>query len=122
MSVTTLNLVTGWPANRPIQCWAFGGVTPAVFNSDDILSANVYPARSTTSMFSPTVHFYTADSTQSGFAQGQVEPEFTGTQMALMMPGIHYTLAIFRVLAANPSMTPDPIARVLINVEPIAIN
>lgn len=122
MSITTLDLVTGWPANRPIQCWAEGGITPAVYNVDDILSAKVIPARSTISIFSPTVAFYTANNTQTGYAQGQVYPMFTGANMSLLMPGIHYTLAIFRVLAANPSMTPDPIARVLITIEPVAIN
>jgi hypothetical protein len=117
---TTITLVTGWPAARPIQCYLVGsGTVPAQYNFDDILTAAVFPRRSTIQVFAPSIGWYTAAGTQTGYDQGQVEPTFSAVQVAMLEPSIRYTLAIYRALVNDP-VNPEVIARVPITVEPLA--
>lgn len=94
-------LVQGGRKNLRIQCWAEGGVTPYVFEADDVLSASVYPARNPASVISPTMSFYTANSTQTGYDQGQVDVAFSVAQFALLQPGIRYQIDVGRTPAAG---------------------
>ena len=83
MTGPPLYLVTGQPTAVPIQCYLRGsGTTPAIYNADDTLTAAVRPSRQTGNVFAPAIAWYTADNTQSGYGQGQVEASFSATQMA----------------------------------------
>ncbi len=104
MTGPPLVLVTGQPTTRAVQCHVYGsGTVPAIFNSTDILTASVVPARQTSPIFMPGVNWYTATGTQSGYGEGQVEVTLTAAEMALLVPTISYTLIIYRALEGNPT-------------------
>jgi hypothetical protein len=120
-------LVTGEPTVLAAQCNlrnsvdATGKPVPAIYNANDIITAEVIPSRSTIPTFAPAAGFFTAQSTQGGYAQGQVQATPTQAQMALLMPGIRYTILWFRQLADQVD-PPELIARMPLDIEPLAIN
>lgn len=116
-----VTIATGSHADIPIQCYVRGsGVVPAIYGATDILTAAVYQARQSVAIFAPSVAWYTADNSQAGYTQGQVEATFTAANCTLLVPSVSYTLLIWRALSSSPSET-ELIARVPLVVEPLAI-
>jgi hypothetical protein len=112
-------LVAGYPKTRGIQCYVQGGVTAAIYNSDDILTGALIPPRSTTPIFAPSIVWYTANNTQVGYLQGQIQGIFTAAQMALVQPSITYTLIGLRALSSSPT-NPEIICRRPLLIVPLA--
>jgi len=120
MTAVPITLVAGQPTAVPIQCNLRGfGTTPAVFNSTDILSCSVIPAGQTFAVCNPGIAWYTANTTQVGYLQGQVEASFSPANMALLTPTVRYTLDVWRAIASAPTVL-ELIARCPLVIEPIA--
>ncbi len=120
MTGPPLVLVTGQPTTRAVQCNVYGtGTVPAIYNSTDILTASVIPSRQTSPIFTPSVDWYTAQSTQTGYGEGQVEVSLTAANMALLVPTISYTLSIYRALDSDPSNA-EMIAQIPLIVKPVS--
>ena len=120
MTAPPIILVAGQPTSVPIQCNLRGfGTTPAVFNVDDILSCSVIPTGQTFAVCNPTIAWYTANSTQVGYLQGQVEASFSPANMALLTASVRYTLDVWRALSGAPDVL-ELIARCPLVIEPIA--
>ena len=121
MSAKPITIVTGQPTALPLQFWlrGTGGTRAALFNATDALSAAVIQTRQTTPVFTPSVLWYTAASTQSGYGQGQVEVSLSTASMLLLIPSVSYTLDVWRSLAGDPSDL-ELIARVPLVIEPLA--
>lgn len=94
----------GFARNYPIRCKAQGGARPAVFNADDVLRADFYPVGSTTSACSPETAFYTARSSQNGYAQGEVSVNLTVANSNALQFGTQYVLEAKRALASSPTV------------------
>lgn len=94
-------------------------MTPAIYNATDVLSGAVIQTRQVSPLFVPSVGWYTADSTQVGYLQGQVEPSFTTAQALLLIPTISYTLEVWRSLVGFP-LNLDLIARRRLIIVPLA--
>jgi len=109
-------IIAGYARDYPIQAWLQGGNTPSAYGASDPLAAYVYQGRSATALFSPAVAWYTANSTQTGYGQGQVVVSYTGAQSAQLVPTGSYTLVVTRAPAANMSKVED-IVRMRLIVE-----
>lgn len=121
MTGPPVTIVIGQPTTIQRQCFLRGsGDVSAVFNSSDALAAAVVQSRQTAAVFTPSVEWYTADSTQNGYAQGQVEATFTTVQAAMLVPTVSYTLLIWRALSGSPSVL-ELIARIPLLIEPLAV-
>ncbi len=93
----------GFARDYPFQCKAQGGLSPAIFNVDDILAADFYPLGFSVSACSPTTVFYTANSTQDGYGQGQVSVRLTVANSLSLQMGTQYILKVRRALASAPT-------------------
>jgi len=80
----------------------------------------VYQSRSATALFSPAVTWYTANSTQTGYDQGQVLVSYTIAQSAQLVPTGSYTLVVSRAPAATPLKVEDIVRMRLIVENPPA--
>jgi hypothetical protein len=112
-------IVTGAAVDLGIQTYLRGsGSQPASYASGDTLTAGVYQSRQSSALFTPTVTWYTANSTQTGYTQGQVVVSWTDAQGALLIPTISYTLVVFWAPASSPSKV-APIVRIPLTIEPV---
>jgi hypothetical protein len=119
MSENLIKFVSGQPKAIPIQCKVFGGLA-AIYNSTDILTGSIRQTRQSADLFSMPMDWYTANSTQNGYGQGQIQATLTIANAVLLVPGISYTLLAWRALAGSPS-NPELIARVPLKIEPIPV-
>jgi hypothetical protein len=121
MNAEPIEIIAGQPTTLAFQCFLRGtGTVPAVFNSTDTLTSSIIQTRQTTALFNPTPSFYTANDTQDGYEQGQVQAMWTVAQGSLLVPSISYTLLIWRVLSSD-TQDPDPIVRVPLVIKPTVI-
>ena len=97
----------------PIQCYLEGGGETGGFQPTDLLTATMQPVGSTSIVFSPTASWYTADSTQTGYDQQQVETAVTGAQARLLMRSMRYILTVYRAPASDSTNT-DIVAKILL--------
>lgn len=102
--MTTVPIVQGDPADLPWQCKT-RDVKSSVYAAGDTLTAQVYASGATTPLFSPTVGWFTAGTTQTGYDQGQVITTVSNAQSAQMLAPNSYTLLVSRQLASNPAET-----------------
>jgi hypothetical protein len=93
--MSDLIIVQGGAADWPLQTWNRGSQTTPAYASGDTLTAYVYPGGSQASLFSCTVGWYTAGSTQTGYGQGQVQVSVTSAQSATLEAGGKYTLIVW---------------------------
>ncbi len=119
MSQNAQTIVVGSAFDLPVQAWLRGGATKAAFSAGDTLVASVLQQNVSTPIFQPTVTWYTAGNTQTGYGQGQVVVSGTNAQAALLMPRGPYTLVVDWT-PSGYSFT-EPIARIKLIVEPRAI-
>jgi hypothetical protein len=115
----TQTIVAGSAFDLPIQAWLRGGATKAVFGTGDAIVASVLQRNVAAPIFQPSVAWYTANSTQNGYGQGQVMVSGTNAQSALLTPGGAYTLVVDWTPSGG-SIT-EPIVRNQLIVEPRAI-
>jgi len=121
MTVPPIHLVTGQPTAIPLQCYVRGsGTVPAIFNASDVLQAEVIQSKQTGALFTPAIAWYTADNTQVGYTQGQVEATLTTDNAVLLIPTISYTLLVWRALSSAPTIF-ELVARVPLVIEPLAV-
>ena len=73
------------------------------FQSTDILTAALYQAGSSVVNCNPAVTWYTANLTQTGYGQQQVEVSFTGAQAGALVPSLRYLLVVSRAPVSNSS-------------------
>ncbi len=71
-----------------------GTAAANVFTAGSVLSADVWEGQNQTSLFSPTVAWYTANSTQTGYTQGQFSLSLTGANTATLNPAGEYYLLV----------------------------
>jgi len=110
-------IVQGLAADYPTQTWLWGGLTKAAYANGDTLTGYCYPAKSTTALFQPAVSWYTANSFQTGYDQGQIVISISGAQSALLVAGNPFTLLVTWSPAGQPAKI-APIARVKLLVLP----
>ena len=67
-----LTIVQGSAADWPLQAQNRGGSTTPTFGSSDTLTATIWVGVDQTALFQPSVSWYTANGTQTGYGQGQV--------------------------------------------------
>jgi hypothetical protein len=96
MSLPILYPFIGAQYNRPslqIVNWD-GTVASGIYTSGSTLSATLWEGQSQASLFSPTVSWYTAGSTQTGYTQGQFSWSVSAAQTATSVnpAGEYYTL------------------------------
>jgi hypothetical protein len=115
-----LTVVAGEVFSIPLQCKLRGSGSPALFNSDDTLTAGIRPAHGSADVITPAVTWYTRRGNQTGYSQGQVQPSATAAQSALLVPTIPYTLSIHRTLAVGGD--PELIVRRLLVVEDTTVS
>jgi hypothetical protein len=121
MNAPPIELIAGQPFTVAFQCFVRGtGTVAAVFNSTDTLTSSVIQSQQTASIFSPTPVFYTANSTQTGYDQGQVQVTGTKAQAAMLVPSTSYTLEVWRTLTSDSS-NPDLIVRAPLVIKPLAV-
>jgi hypothetical protein len=113
-------LVQGQPTSVPYQGNLRGAGTQGIMNETDILSASVITTGVAAPVYTPDVAFYTANSTQTGYGQAQVEVSYETADVGLMVPSVHYTVVVWRALASSPSIL-EAVVRYPIVVEPLAI-
>jgi hypothetical protein len=113
-----LRIVQGAYADYPIQSWNRGKVTQPAYASGDTLAAYVYQGQSDTVLFAPSVTWYTAGSTQTGYTQGQVLVSITGAQSALLEQNGTYTLQVWWTQSGGGKT--EPIVRSQLVCEPAA--
>ena len=92
----TLTIVIGSHEDYPLQCWNRGAQSAPVFLADDVMTAYVYRGQDQSTVFSPTVAWYTKNSTQTGYDQGQVLVTITSAQAALLSENGEYSLIVWR--------------------------
>jgi hypothetical protein len=101
--MNSLTIVVGAAADFPVQTWNRGNASKPVYTSADALTAYCYQGRSLTALFSPAVAWYTANSTQTGYDQGQVLLSITSMQAALLTPGGAYSVVVWWSPASQPA-------------------
>lgn len=113
----------GQPTVEFIQCYK-KGINPAtgthdfaVYNATDILTGALIPSGQTTPVFAPAMAFYG----NTGYTVGQTTASPTAANMALVVPGVSYTLDVYRALATAPT-NKELIAQRLVIIKPIAIS
>ena len=91
----SLTIVQGSATDWPLQAQNRGGQSQPVYASGDTLMASVWSGDTTTVLFSPTVAWYTAGSTQTGYGQGQVLVSPTAAQSATLAQNGTYGLEVW---------------------------
>ncbi len=71
-----------------------GTAAANTFEAFSILSADVWEGQNQAALFSPTVAWYTALSTQTGYSQGQFTLDLTGAETTALNPGGEYYVLI----------------------------
>jgi hypothetical protein len=124
MALPLLTPFRGLQFSRVLQIVNFDGSNAInVFTSGSTLSASVWEGQSQSSIFAPTVSWYTAGSTQTGYDQGQVALSIAGSQTTGLDPAGEYFLLVsstdsgltspvwegrLKVLATPGSVSPAP--------------
>jgi hypothetical protein len=93
--MTKLILVQGSAADFPLQAVNRGGKTFPAFAAGDALTAQVFAGQNQTALFTPTVGWYTAGGTQTGYGQGQVLVSITAAQAATLELNGTFTLEVW---------------------------
>lgn len=105
----------GFAEDFPIQIRLKGAGAAARLASDDILRTAFYPFGNGVSACSPAISYYTANSTQTGYDQGQVMVSFSLSDTLAATPTVPYILFVTRARAAAPTVF-TPIAALRFNV------
>jgi hypothetical protein len=111
-------IMAGAAADYPVQTWLRGGASKAAYasGSGDTLVGSVYQGSTPAAIFNPTVVWYTASSTQTGYLEGQILISITNAQAALLVPRGAYVVVVQWTPASSSSKT-APIARMILPVE-----
>jgi hypothetical protein len=105
----------------PVQGYLRGsGTKPGILNSSDSLTAAVWRSGQTVSVFTLPITWYTANSTQVGYLQGQVEVTLSTANAILLTPGVSYTLLCWRAISGTPTEL-ECISRIPLIIEPIPV-
>ncbi len=95
MSMSLITAYQGLQSDRVLQIVNLDGTAAAnVFTSGSVLSADVWEGQNQQSIFSPSVSWYTAGSTQTGYDQGQVALSIVGISTAMLNPAGEYYLLV----------------------------
>lgn len=92
-----LSITRGSAADFQLQCWNKDGRTTPVFALGDALSAAIYQRRVPTPVATPSVAWFTAGNTQTGYDQGQVEVRPSVADAGVLQPTggtLQYTLVV----------------------------
>ena len=89
-----LTIVQGSAADWPLQAENRGGASTPTYAAGDTLAAVVWVGQTQTQLFAPTVAWYTAGSTQTGYGQGQVLVSVTAAQSAALTQNGTYGLEV----------------------------
>jgi len=113
-------LVVGAATSYAIQCRAHGNVSNSVYGASDPLTAYVCQGNApsfppSSYVFQPSVGWYTANGTQSGYGQGQLLVTITNSQSAMLIATGFYTLVVGRAPSGAPS-TVEEIVRIQLPV------
>ncbi len=108
-------IVVGYGDDYPIQIRLKGSGANATLAFDDIVVGALYPHNNGVASCTPTISFYTAGSTQTGYDQGQVVASYSTADAQAVSPSIQYYLLITRARAASPTVF-NPIAIVPFSV------
>ncbi len=92
MSLPVLYPFQAQQYNRPaLQIVNWDGTNAVnIYTSATVLSAVFWEGQNQSSLLSPTVSWYTAQSTQTGYGQGQFSFQLSGVQTAGLNPGGEY--------------------------------
>jgi hypothetical protein len=93
--MTRLTIVQGSAADFPLQAVNRGGKTFPTYAAGDALTAQVFAGQNQTALFTPTVGWYTAGSSQTGYGQGQVLVSITAAQSLPLDYAGTYTLEVW---------------------------
>jgi len=117
--MTQIEIIAGSKEDWPLQCWNRGSVSsPTDWASTDTLSAYVYQGQSETQVFAPTVAWYTAGGTQTGYGQAQVLLTIGSSDSGALEPNGTYTVIIWRT--PTGSTQPSAVWRGTLKVLPAA--
>ncbi len=90
----------GLQSDRVLQIVNLDGTAAAsVFTSGSALSAVAWEGQNQAGLFSPTVAWYTAGSTQTGYTQGQFTLSITGANTATLNPAGEYYVLVSETTA-----------------------
>ena len=89
-------LETDGRTDVPIQCFQQGGASTGGLQATDIITAKLRPFQSTAVLCQPTMGWYTADNTQNGYQQQQVEAAISLANAALLQDSVRYVLTVYR--------------------------
>jgi hypothetical protein len=90
-----LTISPGSDTDFPLRAWNRGGLSNPVFGATDTLSANLWPGDSETALFQPTVIWYTANGTQTGYEQGEVLLTISAAQAAQLEQLGNYSVEVW---------------------------
>lgn len=90
-----LEIVQGSDRDYPLQAQNEGSQSAPIFSSGDSLEGFVWPGGDQADLFNPTVTWYTAGGTQTGYDQGQVVLTIPAAQSATLTPNATYSLEIW---------------------------
>jgi hypothetical protein len=111
-------IVRGAAVDLALQCWNRGGQASA-FSAGDILVAAIYQRQVASPVCQPSVAWYTAGGTQTGYDQGQIVVSAAAAQTASLQPTggpLRYMLVVTWTSGAQPSKS-APIVRLPLAVE-----
>jgi hypothetical protein len=110
--MNSFTLTAGFAEDFPIQVRLKGSGHAAKFAVDDVLAGAFYPYGNPASACTPTITFYSAGVTQTGYDQGQVVASFSTANSLVVVPSIPYVLVVSRARSATPTVfTPVAIVR-----------
>jgi hypothetical protein len=95
--MTPLEVVQGARKNYALQCNNPDGTTPQPGDllAGDVLTGSVWAGQNQAAIFAPSVVWYTARSTQTGYDEGQVLVTVTAAQSALLDAAGVYQVQVF---------------------------
>jgi hypothetical protein len=114
-------IISGSATSYPIQCRARGDISNSAFLVGDTLTAYVcqgwqpqFPPASY--VFQPSIGWYTADGTQTGYDEGQVLAVISNALSTMLVPTANYTLIVGRSPSGAPG-TVEEIVRIKLPVQ-----
>jgi hypothetical protein len=116
-----LPIVRGFARDYPTKTWKWDSAYRPSYGVADTLTAYCYQARIATPLFLPTVAWYTAGGTQTGYLEAEVVISISNAQSALLVPTIGYSLLVKWSPASSPSLV-AAIVRAHLLVLPVAFN
>jgi hypothetical protein len=88
-------IVKGSRADYPLQTWNRGSMSAPAYAPSDTFTATISRGQDQVSLFAPTITWYTANSTQTGYDQGDVVLSISASQSATLEAGGTYSGAIW---------------------------